>query len=148
METVGEGNDNPLRYSWLENSMDRGAWQATVHGVIKSWTWLSEFHFTSMDSLAAQMVKHLPAVWETQVRPPGQEDPLEKEMATHSSTPRKFRGWRSLVGYSPWGRKESDKTDQLGEQSLWLFWLAGDIWVCLWVSSELFGGGRLRVWWA
>ena len=31
----GEGNDNPLRYSCLENPMDRGAWQATVHGVTK-----------------------------------------------------------------------------------------------------------------
>ena len=29
----GEGNGNPLQYSYLENSMDRGAWQATVHGV-------------------------------------------------------------------------------------------------------------------
>jgi len=33
-----EGNDNPLQYSCLENSMDRGAWWATVHGVAKSWT--------------------------------------------------------------------------------------------------------------
>ena len=39
-----------------------------------------------MASLVAQMVKHLPAMWETQVRSLGQEDPLEKEMATHSST--------------------------------------------------------------
>ena len=36
----GEGNGNPLQYSWLENPMDRGAWQATVHGVAKSWTQL------------------------------------------------------------------------------------------------------------
>ena len=34
----GEGNGHPLQYSCLENSMDRGAWQATVHGVTKSWT--------------------------------------------------------------------------------------------------------------
>ena len=34
----GEGNGYPLQYSGLENSMDRGAWQATVHGVAKSWT--------------------------------------------------------------------------------------------------------------
>ena len=33
----GEGNDSPLQYSCLENSMDRGAWWATVHGVAKSW---------------------------------------------------------------------------------------------------------------
>ena len=32
----GEGNGNPLQYSCLENSMDRGAWQATVHGAAKS----------------------------------------------------------------------------------------------------------------
>ena len=32
----GEGNGNPLQYSYLENSMDRGAWWATVHGVAKS----------------------------------------------------------------------------------------------------------------
>ena len=34
----GEGNDNPLQYFCLESSMDRGAWQATVHGVAVSWT--------------------------------------------------------------------------------------------------------------
>ena len=37
----GGGNGNPLQYSYLENSMDRGAWGATVHGVAKSWTQLS-----------------------------------------------------------------------------------------------------------
>ena len=34
----GGGRGNPLQYSCLENSMDRGAWQAIVHGVTKSWT--------------------------------------------------------------------------------------------------------------
>ena len=38
----GEGNGNPLQYSCLENSMDRGAWRATVHGVAKSQTRLSD----------------------------------------------------------------------------------------------------------
>ena len=42
----GEGNGNPLQYSCLENSMDRGAWWATVHGVAKSQTRLSDFTFT------------------------------------------------------------------------------------------------------
>ena len=37
----GEGNGNPLQYSCLENSMDRGVWWATIHGVEKSQTWLS-----------------------------------------------------------------------------------------------------------
>ena len=40
----GEGNDNPLQYSCLEKSMDRGAWWATVHGVTKSRSRLSDFH--------------------------------------------------------------------------------------------------------
>ena len=39
--THGKGNGNPLQYSCLENSMDRGAWWATVHGVAKTWTHLS-----------------------------------------------------------------------------------------------------------
>ena len=38
----GEENGNPLQYSCLENPMDRGAWQATVHGVTKSQTGLSD----------------------------------------------------------------------------------------------------------
>jgi hypothetical protein len=37
----GEGNGNPLQYSCLENSMDRGSWQAPVHGVAKNQTQLS-----------------------------------------------------------------------------------------------------------
>ena len=54
-------NGNPLQYSCLENPMDSGAWWATVHGVVNSRTWLSDFTFT-FDFHA-----------------------LEKEMATHSS---------------------------------------------------------------
>ena len=41
--SFGEGNGNPLQYSCLENSMDGGTWWATVHGVAKSWTQLSDF---------------------------------------------------------------------------------------------------------
>ena len=40
------GNGYPLQCSCLENSMDRGAWQATVHGVTKSQTQLMDFHFS------------------------------------------------------------------------------------------------------
>ena len=43
----GEGNGNSFQYSCLENSMDRRAWWATVHGVAKSWTRLSDFHSES-----------------------------------------------------------------------------------------------------
>ena len=44
--SFGEGNGNPLQYSCLENSMDRGAWRATIHGVTKSWMQLSNYIFT------------------------------------------------------------------------------------------------------
>ena len=37
----GGGHGNPLQYSCLENPMDREGWQATVHGVAESWTWLT-----------------------------------------------------------------------------------------------------------
>ena len=57
----GEGNGKPLQYSCLENPMDGGAWWTAVHGVVKSWTQLSDFTFTF----------HFHA--------------LEKEIATHSS---------------------------------------------------------------
>ena len=72
----------------------------------------------------AQMAKHLPAMREIWVQSLGRADPLEKEVATHSSTlffffstlvllPGKFHGLRSLVGYSPWGRKMLDTIEQL-----------------------------------
>ena len=41
----GGGNGNPLQFSCLENSMDRGTWWAIDHGVTKSWTWLSNQRF-------------------------------------------------------------------------------------------------------
>ena len=59
--SYGEGNGTPLQYFCLENPMDSGVWWAAVHGVSKSWRWLSDFIFTF----------HFYA--------------LEKEMATHSS---------------------------------------------------------------
>ena len=65
-------------------------------------------------SLVAQTVKNLPEVQETWIQSWGWEDPLEKGMATHSVfLPGKFHGQRRLVGYSPWGGKESDMTDCL-----------------------------------
>ena len=58
------------------------------------------------------MVKNLPARQETWVRSLGPEDPLEKGMATPPVfLPGESHGQKSLVGYSPWGRKESDMTE-------------------------------------
>ena len=60
-------------------------------------------------SLVAQRVKRLPAVQETWVQSLVWEDPLEKEMATHSCTLAWKIPWiEKTVGYGLWGRKESD----------------------------------------
>ena len=65
------------------------------------------------------MVKHLPAILETQVRSLGREDTLEKEW---QPTPVLLLGksyeQRSLVGYCPWGHKESDMTERLKEDRM------------------------------
>jgi len=64
------------------------------------------------------MVKNLPAIQETQVWSLGRENPLEKGMATHSIfLPGEFHG-DSLAGYSPWGHKELDATEQLTEKAM------------------------------
>ena len=84
----GEGNGNPLQYSCLGNPMDGGAWWASVHGVVKSQTRLSDFTFTF----------HFHA--------------LEKEMATTPVfLPGESQGWQSLVGCHLWRRTESDTTE-------------------------------------
>ena len=63
-------------------------------------------------SLVVQIVKNMPAMWETQVQSLSQEDPLEIGMGpTPVFWPEEFHGQRSLVGYSPWGRKELDMTE-------------------------------------
>ena len=59
----------------------------------------------------AQMVKNLPAVQKTWVQSLGQEDPLEKGMATHSSILTWEILWTEEPGYSPWGLKELDPTE-------------------------------------
>ena len=61
------------------------------------------------------MIKNPPEMQETWVPSLGQEDPLEKEMATHSSILAQRTLWTEESGrlYSPWGRKELDMTEQL-----------------------------------
>ena len=62
----------------------------------------------------AQTVKHLPTMRETWVQSLGWEDPWRRKwQPTPVPLPGKSHGWRSLAGYSPWGRKESDTTEQL-----------------------------------
>ena len=65
-------------------------------------------------SLMAQRVKCLPAVQETWVQSLGWEIPWRRKwQPTPVLLPGKSRGWRSLVGYSPWGLEESDTTERL-----------------------------------
>ena len=71
-------------------------------------------------TLVVQRLKHLPAMWETWVRSLGQEDPLEKEMATHAS----ILAWRipwteELGGLQSMDCKESDTTELL-HFSIWV----------------------------
>ena len=86
--------DMSLRKLW-ELVMDREAWRAEIHGVPKTWTWLSELNWTELmtisilfklkSSLVAHLVKFLLAIQETWVQYLGLEDPLEKRTATHPS---------------------------------------------------------------
>ena len=70
--------------------------------------------FLGVLTRVAQTVKCLPAMQGTWVRFLGWEDPLEKEMSIQSSTLAWKIPWtRSLIGYSPWGCKESDQTEPL-----------------------------------
>ena len=67
-------------------------------------------------SLVAQMVKRLPIMQETQVQYnpwAGKTSWRRKRQPTPIFLPAKSHGWRSLVGYHPWGRRESDTTEQL-----------------------------------
>ena len=67
-----------------------------------------------MTSLVAQTVKRLSTMWETWVQSLGRKIPLRRKwQPTPVLLPGKSHGWKSLVGYSPWGPKESDMTEQL-----------------------------------
>ena len=72
------------------------------------WQFFYNLKYTLKASLVAQRLKRLPAMQETWVRSLGQEDPLEKEMATTPVfLPGESHGQRSLAGYSPRGHKDT-----------------------------------------
>ena len=127
----GKGNDNPLHYSCLENPMDRRAWWATVHGVAKSQTQLSNWTTTTDAEVEA------PVFWPPDAKSwfigkdlnAGKEWGQEEKGATedkivgwhHQLNGHKFEDslgdseWQGrLVCCSPWGCKESDTTEQQG----------------------------------
>ena len=106
LTSYGEGNGNPLQYSCLENPMDRGAWWATVHGVTKSRTRLSDFCvcvcvcvlpvITRLRALQVASGKECACQCRRHKRCLSREDPLEDGMAIHSC----IHAWRI-----PWTEK-------------------------------------------
>ena len=80
-----------------------------IEETFRLWTDLTVFSRQSVASVVAQTVKRLPAMWETWVRFLGQEDPLEKEMAIHSST---------LAWKIPW-TEEPDRLQSIGVAKSW-----------------------------
>ena len=105
----GEGKGYPLQYSGLENSMD------CVHGVAKSQTQLSNFHFHFIFP-GGSVVKESAC----QCRRRGFDSSVRKipwrRKPSPVFLPGKSHGQRSLVGYSPWGCKESDTTEVTKQQ--------------------------------
>ena len=130
----GEGNDYPLQYSCLDSSIDRGAWQATVHGICRT-----ESLHCSPETTTTLLIIYTPIqnkkfkVWK--------KSGMDKEwhsqgmllkckrhrfspwvgkiswrrewLPTPLFLPGEFHGQRSLEGYTLWGYKESDPAEQL-----------------------------------
>ena len=123
--SAGEGIDYPLQYSGLENSMD-----CIVHGIAESWTRLSDFHVHTFhisllgfpggsdgkeSTCSTGDLVLIPGLG----RSPGEGhgNPFQHSGLEHP------QGQRSLVGYSPWGHKESDMTEQLSTHSISPFYI-------------------------
>ena len=77
----GGGHGNPLQYSFLENPMDRGAWWATVHGVAKSRTQLSDFTFSFSKGLPVH--HQLPEITQTHVHQVGDACSVQFNSPSH-----------------------------------------------------------------
>ena len=95
-QTPEVGNGNPLHYSCQKNPMDRGVWRATVHGLTKSWTWLSTWHMAWHINSPALII-----FWRRKWQP------------TPVLLPRKPHGQRTLVQATVYGVTESDTTERL-----------------------------------
>ena len=91
LSCIGEGNGNPLQCSCLENPRDGGDLWASVYGVAQSQTQLKRLSSSSrafsLGSPGGSDGKESGCNAGTQIRSLGQEDPMEKEMATHPSIP-------------------------------------------------------------
>ena len=99
-------------------SHGRGSWWATVHGVAKSWTWLSDW--TTIEHISYTLT-HTNAHWHSQCSVRGSHNYCYWRRQWHPIPvllPGKSHGLRSLVGCRPWGREELDMTEQLQFQFL------------------------------
>ena len=99
-----EVNGNPLQYFCPENSIDRGAWWATVHGVTKSQKRPSDFHFTSLHIHLYTHILHTQTLY-THTHTHTHTHWKRKWQPTPVSLPGKSHGQRRLASYSPWGYK-------------------------------------------
>ena len=104
--------------------MDREAWCAVIHGVAKSRTRLRDW-----TELVAQRLKHLPGMPETWVLSLGQKDPLEKEMATHSSI---------LAWEIPW-TEEPGGLQSMGSQRVGHDWVTNNLRYSKWYKVDALG---------
>ena len=108
---------NFVKTSWYGLILERNSYQDFF---LWKYSWFTELYCFQVYSIVIQyfcviqMVKNLPAMQETHSWSLGQEDPLERKwQRTPVFLPGEFHGQRRLVGYSPWGHKESDMTEQL-----------------------------------
>ena len=116
----------PWRWKWHptpvflpENPMDGGAWQATVHGIAKSQTRLSDFtlHFSKFFLCLLKCQTNKKKIFLKSGRPwfdpwVGKIPWRRTWQPTPVFLPGESHGWRSMVGYSPPGRKELDMTER------------------------------------
>ena len=106
-KSPGGRHSNPLQYSCLENSMNVGAWWATVHRVRKSWTQpkLLSTHIHILTTESRNHKNRSMHIWKL-----NRDRWRRKWQPTSVFLPGESKGQRSLAGYSSWGHKESDTT--------------------------------------
>ena len=110
---LGEGNDNPLRYSCLENPMEGRAWQATVHGVAKSRTRSNYFTRAFLGGTSGKDPACQCSRCDRSRFDPWIGKILQGRVWQPTSVflTGESHGQKSLAGYRPLGRKESDTTE-------------------------------------
>ena len=119
----GGGNGNTLQYSCLENPMDRGAWQATVHRVAKSQTRLKRLSMHMCTFIYIHIYIYIS--WRRKWQP------------TPVFLPGEFHGQRSLAGCSPWSHRESDMTKWLTQTHTRVYTYIHTTYIeLLWLTSK------------